>query len=128
MFKKGVILVILFSMMLHCAGRLGVLSYLYQQRHEIAYSIGLITELPIAVCSSEYNFDSGLNIRATDESDHSLPPGIFQAREIQLFCNERKIEINPALSVIRVNKLPEFLERAYCSPSFSVFHPPSLHS
>jgi hypothetical protein len=124
MFKKGIILVILFSMMLHCASRIGFLSYLYQQRHELAYTIGLIAEVPIALCSSDYDFDSGLKIRAQDESDQSLPT-VFQAREIQLFFFRQNIEVNPELSLICENQIPGVIEKSYYPPSLSIFHPPS---
>lgn len=41
-------------MTLHCASRLGVVSYLYENRLEIAYQIGLIAEIPIAMCAGDY--------------------------------------------------------------------------
>jgi hypothetical protein len=124
MFKKGVILVILFSMMLHCSSRIGFLSYLYQQRHEIAYTIGLIAEVPIALCSSDYDFDPALKIQAQDESDQTLP-SVFQAREIQLFFSKQSIDVEPELSIICENQIPGVIEKTYFPPALSIFHPPS---
>jgi hypothetical protein len=60
MLSSFICLVIIASMMTHCAARLGVLSYLYEKRHHIALSVGLISETPIALCSHDYDFGNGL--------------------------------------------------------------------
>lgn len=84
--KRIFAIVILLVMTVHCAGRLGVISYLYQQKNTIAQTIGLISELPIAVCSGDYDFDGGFQfVEATDES--STPPIVFQAKEVNLFLS-----------------------------------------
>ena len=124
MIKKGIILVIFLSMMLHCASRVGFLSYLYQHRNEIAYTIGIIAEVPIALCSSDYDFCSGLKIHVQDESDQSLP-SVFKAIEIQLFFSGQNIKVEPKLAIICVNQIPDVLDKVYNSPAFSIFHPPS---
>lgn len=111
-------------MMLHSASRLGVLSYLYQQRHDIAYAVGLIAEIPIAMCNSDYDFGSGLVIVSANGSDHSLPPQSLQAREIQLFVNEFIGFIEPRRLEFKIDQ-PFLVESAYSSPPLSIFHPPS---
>ena len=84
MVKRLIASVVLISMITHCAGRLGFLSYLYQQRHEIANALGLIEEKPIAVCGSEFQPDANLVFTA-DETNESVPPQLIEVREIQLF-------------------------------------------
>jgi len=71
-------------MTLHCAGRLGMLSYLYQNRAQIAHTLGFITELPIALCSSDYDFDSGFVFESNDDST-ATPPMVLQVNDIHLF-------------------------------------------
>jgi hypothetical protein len=72
------------SMLLHCSGRLGLLDQLYGSRFVIAYSIGLIDEVPITVCNGEYDTRSAFTIETSDHS-HSSLPSKFQVREINLF-------------------------------------------
>lgn len=76
--------VVLISMITHCAGRLGFLSYLYQQRHEIANALGLMEEMQIAVCGSEFQPEANL-VFSADDTDESVPPQLVEVREIQLF-------------------------------------------
>src|SRR6185436_13620850 len=84
MMRRTLALLILFSMILHCASRLGVLSYLYENRNHIASTVGLISEVPIAICSSNYDFNDGLHIQHTD-TDPSFPVSFLTAHEITLF-------------------------------------------
>lgn len=84
MFRRFIIGLILTSMFLHCCSRIGLFSYLYQQRHEIAEAIGVITQAPIALCSGDYHTETDLVVQESP-SDHSLPPSFLQAREINLF-------------------------------------------
>lgn len=78
-------MLILTCMMLHCASRVGFLSYLYQQRHEIAFTLGLIAEVPIAMCSSDYDFNDDLSVHVSD-SDDAAHQALPMAFEINLFC------------------------------------------
>lgn len=122
--KRAVICVILCSMMLHCASRVGFLSYLYQHRHEIAFSLGLINEVPIATCSSDYDFGDGLVVRSVTEdgaSQRTLPIAI----EINLFFVSDKTQV-PSQSGIQVSQVYAPLQsnpRNGCLRS--VFHPPA---
>ena len=81
--RKFLCLVILTAMVVHSAGRFGALSFLYENRHAIAYSIGLIAEIPIAMCSSDYDFDKGLKIK--ESPSQQAMPLCMQAHEIILF-------------------------------------------
>jgi len=113
-------------MSLHCATRLGFISYLYQQHQEIAYRIGIIAEIPIAMCSSDYDFGKGLKIENHD--GQSLPPIAYMAHEIILFT--------PAEFLIKLNKatLPVVsFEDTYCAQKYfplclDIFHPPCLQA
>ncbi|HZX73350.1 MAG TPA: hypothetical protein VFE57_02950 [Cyclobacteriaceae bacterium] len=83
MLRKGLCFVVLVAMIAHCASRLGVVSFLYQKRHAIAYSMGVIAEVPIAMCTSDYDFGKGPNIE-TSSSEAAAPITIL-AQEINLF-------------------------------------------
>jgi hypothetical protein len=71
-------------MTVHQAGRLGFVSFLYENKARIAYSIGLITELPIALCSSDYAADQSLVIFSAEDSE-SVPPLAIQTRDLNPF-------------------------------------------
>lgn len=116
---------VLFSMVLHSASRVGFLSYLYQQRHQIAYSLGFIEEVPVTVCSSDYDFNQDLIIDSADESDSTLPVAMLMANEIHLFFINHTVDMHPQLSFLRENTIPRVVERIYLPPTLSIFHPPS---
>jgi hypothetical protein len=123
--KRGIIAVILFSMVLHSASRVGFLSYLYQQRHQIAHSLGFIDQVPVAVCNSDYDFNHDLTIASADESDSTLPSAMLMANEIHLFFIKHTVDIRPQLNFLRENTIPGVVERIYLPPTLSIFHPPS---
>jgi hypothetical protein len=125
MLKRGIIAIVLFSMVLHSASRVGFLSYLYQQRHQIAYSLGFIEEVPVAVCNSEYDFNQGLAIESADDSESNLPAAMLLANEIHLFFIKHTVDIHPQLSFLRENTIPGVVEKIYLPPTLSIFHPPS---
>jgi hypothetical protein len=112
-------------MVLHCAGRLGVLSYLYKNRLEIANAVGLISEIPIALCSNDYDGDRGLTIHLPD-ADRSLPVSFLSAREIILFFDTHPLllTLNQVIFVGE-SKSPYALHR-YQSRYFKIFQPPRL--
>jgi hypothetical protein len=125
MFRKGMVMLILTCMMLHCASRVGFLSYLQQQRHEIAFALGLITEVPIAMCSSDYDFSDGLSIHVSDHDDaarQTLP----MAFEINLFCVAVEM---PVFAAKEVGNNAAHTSR-WSSPLQgclrSIFHPPAI--
>lgn len=111
-------------MTLHCACRLGILDQLYQQRHAISHAIGLIEEIPIAMCNSDYDFSEGLVIE-TQQEDSSVPAHIVQANEINLFFYSYSIPplLNNSITLALVFTLEDenLLQRDFAS----VFHPPA---
>lgn len=123
--KRTLIYLVLTSMILHCSARLGLVSYIYENRHVIAFQLGLIDEIPIALCGSSYEFDQGLHIQVPHESDKSLPVSLPQAREINLFIESIIVPSSAELSLLSINRLPVVIEKEYTSPDYSVFHPPA---
>ncbi|NOS57421.1 MAG: hypothetical protein HOP37_14355 [Cyclobacteriaceae bacterium] len=113
-------------MALHCASRLEVLNYLYKKRNQIAYSIGLIAEIPIAMCNSDYDFDKGLTIE-TQQEDSRVPVGLLQAHEINLFLVTTSSQLTAQLYVISNTKYLIFSITLKDTYLHSVFHPPSQH-
>ena len=109
-------------MILHCASRFGALSFLYENRHSIAYSIGLITEIPIAMCNSDYDFEKGLMVEASDPDDRM--PNFAQAHEINLFYVQG-LHLPEPNQILAPQKMLIFkLDGYYLSPVDPIFHPP----
>lgn len=125
MLRRTITIVIMLSMTLHCFSRLGVLSYIFEKRHDVAYALGLIAEVPIAMCNGEYDFTPGLIVDdASDE--HPLPQSVSHAQEIILFIHTVSVELKPQ-SVEPIRKGFDLRkDQKYTSPSSSVFHPPSI--
>jgi hypothetical protein len=114
-------------MILHCASRVGFLSYLYQNRNEIAYTLGLTDELPIAMCNSDYDFDKGLTIQSVDH-DETSQRTFPTASEIKLFFDAAIIQIpvgvHASLSSTDIPAVNRLLQGCHQS----VFRPPVYHS
>jgi hypothetical protein len=114
-------------MMLHCASRLGVLSYLYQERHSIAHAVGLIQETPIALCSSDYDFNQGLSIQDHGDSE-TLPVTFGHAHEITLFAPDTYASNTNHSHYYLAGTInqPPYLAALVPSPHFKIFQPPKL--
>lgn len=110
--------------MLHCTSRLGILSYLYQNRHHIAVAIGLIEEIPIATCSHEYHFSKNLIIQhASEETQERIPENLSPAMEIVLFVHQAITNI-PSNDVMEQAQRSLYVEVYYLQPLISIFRPP----
>jgi hypothetical protein len=125
MFRRGVVFLILTSMMLHYASRMNFLSYLYEQRHSIAYQIRLIAEIPIAICSSDYDFSKSLKLDTHDDEKSSLPFTFSQGREITLFVQSSLFSLDPRPEGLIESHLTAIPQKKYIPPGFPVFHPPA---
>ncbi len=123
--RRALCLAILVSMALHCAGRLGLLAYLYQNRHEVAFTLGLIKEVPIAVCSTDYEGDKTLIVTAQDDTDKSLPTAISQAHEINLYFERAIVNHSPQFTWLATDRLSSLTETPYTPPLRDIFHPPT---
>jgi hypothetical protein len=123
MFKKPIVYIILLSMTLHCGCRLGFLDLLYQKRHQIAFTIGLIGEVPMTMCNSDYDFDRGIKIESTD-SEGRMPISTI-AHEIDLFYIP-----GYQLLVKNIELYKEYhdsySDTFYQDHPYAVFHPPAL--
>jgi hypothetical protein len=127
MFKRLLVYLILTSMILHCAGRLGLLDSLYQQRHRIAYNLGLIAEIPIAICSGDYDydFDDKLKFQSGDTDETEIPIS-YQLRDITLFLVNDDLNLNcePYILSTAINVLHKV--NPYLSPTRAFFQPPKI--
>jgi len=126
MIRKSLSIVILFSLVLHCAGRTGFLSFLYKQRHEIAYTLGLIDEVPIAVCSTAYfSNENGASSQITDE--HSdVPMALTNAAEIVLFFITPEFSPAPDRPLLGEDLSTHHTAGFYGSPDLDFFQPPRI--
>lgn len=117
-------MVILGSMVLHCAGRLGLLSHLYENRHRIAYAIGLIAEVPIAMCSSDYDFNAGLTLHEDDSAKQPIQHFFVQAQEI-ILCMPPAVT-QPSFTKVpySVKAITPYSGRLYHAANADIFHPP----
>lgn len=124
--KRIISLLILTSMMLHSASRLGILSHLYEERHSIALTVGLIAEIPIASCSSDYDFSTGLSVQYEDENTPART--LAQAHEINLFLPvgslARTLEAHPHLMGLLAGSA--YTAMAVQDPSLDIFQPPRI--
>jgi hypothetical protein len=123
--KKLLAYTILLSMTLHCACRLGVVDRMYKKRNEVAFAMGLIAEIPIAICSSDYKATHNFKQDASDDKD-SIPAFAFKTEYINLFFvpayrhpDEKRISYTQKLHFRFVNLY------SFESPH-SIFHPPSF--
>lgn len=128
MFRKVICFVILASMFLHCASRLGVLSHLYEKRHHIAYALGLIHEVPIATCSNDYDFQTGLVLHEQHDADQTVPQGLAHAPEIILCTPPAPQMFGASPSTLLDVAASLYADRYYRSPLIPVFRPPCLLS
>lgn len=120
--RKFLCLIILTAMVAHSASRFGALSFLYEKRHAIAYSIGLIAEIPIAMCNSDYDFGNGLKFKDS-QSQHAMPV-CMQAHEINLFYVSNLSLTEPKKILLSQNQVLANSGN-YCQISLnSVFRPP----
>lgn len=111
------------GMVLHCAARLGLLSHIYENRDRIALLLGVITEIPIATCSGEYDFSTTFAFQLDDRDN--IPISIVHPEEINLFFQSpRTIEVPFRFSVKISNNVYGF-DKVLNSFVGSIFHPPS---
>jgi hypothetical protein len=109
-------------MVVHSASRFGALSFLYEKRHTIAYSIGLIAEIPIAMCNSDYDFGKGLKIEES-QSQHAMPV-CMQAHEINLFYVSHLSLAEPKKVLLSLDQIITDSGNYSLTARASVFHPP----
>lgn len=123
--KRVVVFLVLFSMVLHCSVRLGLATWLYQNRQEIAYAFGLIEEPPITMCSHEDDLDRAITIEVSADDQSKAPRNSFQASEINLFLSYTFLTNTPQFTFLRENGLLQLEVGKYSSPDPDIFHPPS---
>jgi len=113
-------------MVLHCASRTGLLTYIFQQRLQIAYSLGLIDEIPIAVCSSDYDFRHEFIVHQTDESSPASHQTLPMASEIKLFFVTPLIHVTGTNGIAVVKNFRPDVTQPSPGCANAVFHPPAV--
>lgn len=108
-------------MTLHCAGRLGALSYLYEQRHQIAFSLGLTAEKVIAMCKGDYQ--QSLVIVTEDNNEEKRSP-VPTTTEINLFFAVIESGIPSGIRFELSVSGTGYHSASYTSPPGDIFHPP----
>jgi hypothetical protein len=125
MIKRTLAIIILFSMVIHCASRLGFLSYLYENRTQIANTLGLISEVPIAFCSSDYTFNETLPTQPSD-SETGIPVSFSSAHEITLFIQNHFAFSGEPINVSLMKVESHYSIPHYLSPHLDIFQPPRI--
>lgn len=122
--KRAFSIVIILSMTLHCASRLGIISYLYSQRHEIAYSVGLIAEVPMTMCNDEFHRIGGvLVLLQSRTADDRVPIVLSAAQEITLFAHVEYLQLSSPTGTLTEHNTSTILN-AYSKRLSAIFHPP----
>ena len=128
MLKKFTIALILFSMTLHCAYRIGLVTYLYQERHVIAQSLGFIEEVPIAVCGQKANNTRSLIIHEKTDQQNPIPVQLALTREIVLFFDSGNRILNPSIgsSPVKFIGNTRYQPFAHQDIALAIFQPPKI--
>lgn len=113
---------ILSSMMLHCASRLGMLEHLYQQRHQIAFRLGWISDIPVPLCNSDYHFKNELGI--SQHSSDKMPLHFNTASEIILYLQAREVYVKDLVPATLSAQQAQVFINNYSAPSLPVYRPP----
>jgi len=124
--RKFLAALVLFAMILHCSCRLGFLNLIYQNRQQISLSLGLISEMPIAMCNSDYDFGHELKVQLSDETASPLPPLLIQAREIILFFDFENLLITFESAFVFAGRFSSYPEHTYATPLIDIFQPPRV--
>lgn len=112
-------------MTLHLACKFGVVSYLYEIRHEIAYSIGLIAEVPIATCDGNYFLvHAPLIIEDAETAEKQMASTISTTTEIILYSQSIGVSFTSARAELKIIHYTCSIEARYTPPTLAIFRPP----
>jgi hypothetical protein len=111
-------------MALHCAGRLGLLDFIYAKRSVIAYAVGITAEKAIASCGLGHYQQESLAL--ADDNDHEGFPISSQTLEINLFFHESFFANFEALPIYITDQFFVGDENTLDRNGKSLFHPPSI--
>ena len=124
MLKRVASLLIITSMILHCASRLGILSYCYENLHDILFAVGMIKEKPIAFCDSNYFAEKILARDLGDKNHHQ--PIFLTAQEIILSAPSDYFSLPDNTSTINSKPFTAYLSAYSGATASDIFHPPSI--
>jgi len=112
---------------MHCASRLGFMTWMYQNREEIAYSLGFIHERPITMCGRVYDLDRAVKIEAVQHDTDNMPAPALPVSDINLFIDfsdiTQKVHNRSFLAEV-FNNL--YQPHACSSPAYPIFQPPRV--
>jgi hypothetical protein len=117
-------MLVLSGMILHSLGRLGILSYLYVNRHDIAYSLGISAERVISMCRGDYFAKQELKIN--DDSTQDSAGTIVEAQEIILFYQDVTAWTPLSFQFFLPSPGELFQQKVYSRFPNSIFHPPQV--
>lgn len=104
--------------------KLGLLDFLYEHRYLIAYEIGLIDEIPIAVCSDNYETSAALHLHDI-VVDQPICHFLFNTIEVKWIMTVDSQVINPLRKVFYSFSKTRYQVFIYPKPTLLVFHPPA---
>jgi hypothetical protein len=123
--KKLTAYIILLSMTLHCACRLGVIDRVYKKRNEIAFAMGFIAEIPISICSSDYKTTHSFKLDKSDVNE-AVPGLVFKTEYINLFLIQAYKHPDKETIALNQNSFCALVNLYKFALSRGVFHPPSF--
>ena len=125
MIRKSLGIIVLSSLVLHCASRVGLLSHIYQERHQIAFFLGIVDELPIALCGTSHFDSQQLLVHPADEKG-SVPAELMTRINIVLFCVKVGNIDDPVRFLIPPVHNFHYVLVPYASPARDILHPPCV--
>jgi hypothetical protein len=123
--KRILVILILGSLSLHCASRLGVIYYLFNQNSKESFllSIGLIDEISISICSNDFQPKNRVYLENTQETTTRIPI-LPSAEEIHLFISHSEVSILDALAKKLQLHITPYLTLATDGFNSDSFQPP----
>lgn len=96
---------------------------MYQMRYQIAYTVGLLEEVPMAMCNSDYDFDRGIKIDSVD-TEAGMPISTL-AHEITLFYIA-SFQLPVREKMLFKEYRDSYIATLYQDHLTLIFHPPAF--
>jgi hypothetical protein len=105
--------------------RIGILSYLYQQRFEVAYYFNLIKEVPMALCGSDYKTPHEDLVILDQQEDGQIPASLTSSEEIILFFQGSSFYSPQVFSWLNVIPITPYQVPSTCGWQSDLLRPPA---
>jgi hypothetical protein len=115
----------LFALGLYSSNRSGFLSYLYQHRHEVSYTLGLSDEVAVTICGSEY-YNDQLPVIETAPEHESVPTSLTSAPKINLFVNDFLTLSQPSWVILSSTTYSHYSASLPSGSASEFFQPPRV--